>query len=81
MGGQGIINESIKQKMNTKSSSEAESIATNDVISDALWMGHFIKAQGHENMKTTLGSDNQATILWDTEGMSSQTKCSKHINM
>ena len=32
-------------------------------------------------MKTTLGCDNQATISWETKGVSSQTKHSKHIEM
>ena len=32
-------------------------------------------------MMTIPGCDNQATILWETEGVSSQTKHSKHINV
>ena len=73
MGGGGIINKSIKQKMNVKSSSEAELTATNNAILNALWMSHFIKAQGCETTETASGRDDQATILWETKVMSSQT--------
>lgn len=44
--GKGTIQgKSIKQKINTKSSTEAELIAGDDVLPDLLWVGHFLKEQ------------------------------------
>ena len=81
MGEGGIVNKSIKQKINTKSSSESELVSTEDIVPDALWTKYFIKAQGYTNMRTILGRDNRATILWETNGIFSSTKTKKHINV
>ena len=81
MGEGGIMNKSIKQKINTRSSSESELISTYDIMPDALWTKYFIEAQGYTNMRTILGRDNQATILWETNGILSSTKRTKHINV
>ncbi len=81
MGEGAIINKAIKQKINTKSSSESELISTYYVVPDALWTKYFIEAQGYINMRTILGRDNQATILWETNGILSSTKRTKHINI
>ena len=38
---------SSKQKMNTRSSTEAELVAVDDVIAQILWTLRFLKAQGY----------------------------------
>jgi len=38
---------SCKQKLNTKSSMEAELVAVDDVMGQVLWTRHFLAAQGH----------------------------------
>ena len=81
MGEGRIVNKSIKQKINTKSSSESELVSTEDIVPDALWTKYFIEAQGYTNMRTILGRDNCATILWETNGMFSSTKKTNHINV
>ena len=81
MGEGAIINKSIKQNNNKKSSSESKLISTYNVVPDALWRKYFIEAQGYTNMRTILGRDNQATILWETNVILSSTKRTKHINI
>ena len=51
MGSGGIINKSIKQKLNSKSSTETMLIGGDDILLDCLWTGYFIKAQGYESCK------------------------------
>ena len=81
MGEGGIINKSQKQKLNAKSSTEAELISTDDVLPDCLWTGYFIEAQGYGAYKTIINRDNKATMLLETNGVLSSSKRTKHINV
>ena len=48
----GIINHKCaKQKLNTKSSTETEIVATSDYILWTVWSKHFIKSQGYKLKK------------------------------
>ena len=42
-----ICSESAKQKLNTRSSTETESVGADDCMPQVLWTNHFIGAQGH----------------------------------
>ena len=46
LGKGAIWNESTKQKVNARSSTEAELISTDDKISKIIWMKRFIESQG-----------------------------------
>ena len=81
MGNGAIIAKSLKQKLNARSSTEAELIGTDDIISDVLWTSYFIKAQGYQDAKPIIGRDNQATMLLETNGVHSSSKRTKHINV
>ena len=45
---------SSKQKLNTKSSTEAELIAVDDVMGQTLWIGHFLTEQGQQVPTATI---------------------------
>ena len=45
---------SCKQKLNIKSSTEAELVAIDDVMGQILWTGHFLAAQGMHMPTTTI---------------------------
>ena len=45
---------SSKQKLNTKSSIEAELVAINDSMGQVLWTRHFLTAQGEHVFSTTI---------------------------
>ena len=45
MGNGSILSISAKQKMNTKSSIEAELVGVDDAMTFVMWMKHFFKSQ------------------------------------
>jgi hypothetical protein len=48
--GKGVVfGTSTRQKLNTKSSTEAELVGVNDVMPQALWTRYFIEAQGYRS--------------------------------
>ena len=72
---------SCKQKINSKSSTEAELIGIDDCIHHALWLRHFLLAQGYKRAsKIVMLQDNQSAILLEQNGILSSTKRTKHIN-
>ena len=73
---------SCKQKINTKSSTEAELVAIDDCIGHAIWLRHFLLAQGYKKAETiVILQDNQSAILLEQNGILSSTKRTKHLNV
>ena len=81
MGKGSIINISTKQKLNTKSSTEAELVGADDISSHLLWTNYFLQEQGYEIKNTILNQDNKSTILLLNNGKGSSTKCTRHLNI
>jgi len=54
---------SCKQKLNTKSSTEAELVAVDDAMGQVIWSTHFLAVQGQHVPTTTIYQDNKSTIL------------------
>ena len=52
-----------KQKLNTRSSTEAELVGADDVATQILWTKHFMEAQGYTIEDNILHQDNKSTIL------------------
>jgi hypothetical protein len=61
MGTGAAYSTSKKQKLNTKSSTEAELVGIDDVLPQAIWTKYFLEAQGY-GTDTILNQDNQSTI-------------------
>ena len=74
-------NTSTKQKINTKSSTEAELVGCDDVIGQIIWTNYFLEWQGYECNNTILYQDNKSTILLAKNGKFSSGKRTKHINI
>jgi len=72
---------SCKQKLNTKSSTEAELVAVDDAMGKVLWTRHFLAAQEQHVPTTTIYQDNKSTILLAENGKSSSSKRTRHINV
>ena len=63
-----IYSTSRKQKINTKSSTEAELVAADDISGMMLWTKLFLEAQGYGINKNILYQDNKSTILLQENG-------------
>ena len=58
-----IISTSIKQNMNTKSSTDTELTAADDLMSHILWTSYFLNWKGYNANETILYQDNRSAIL------------------
>ena len=80
--GQGAVQAiSKKQKLNTRSSTEAELVGADDAATMILWTGLFMKDQGYTLEKNILYQDNKSAILLETNGKRSAGKRSRAINI
>jgi hypothetical protein len=62
LGGGAIISISTKQKVNTRSSTEAELVSIDNVISKVVWTKLFIEAQGFTLNHNTIKRDNISSM-------------------
>ena len=74
MGRGAIITGSQKQKLNTRSSTEAEPVGVDDFIAKMLSTKLLLEEQGHEITKNVLHQDNKSAILLETNGKKSSGK-------
>ena len=80
--GRGAIQSiSRKQKLNTRSSTEAELIGVDDNMAQVIWTKHFLEAQGYKACKHIIEQDNQSAIKLENNGTKSVGKRSRHINI
>ena len=80
--GNGVIaSTSIKQKVNTRSSTEAELVSIDDVISKILWTKLFIEAQGFTINLNLVYRDNQSSMKLEENGKSSSGKRTRHFEI
>ena len=63
-----------KQKLNTRSSTEAELVGADDVATMIFWTKHFLDSQGYEVKQNILFQDNKSTILLIENGQKSAGK-------
>ena len=81
MGRGSIYGTSTRQKINTKSSTEAELVGVAEVLPQVLWTRYFLKAQGFLDVDTIVHQDNKSTIFFCNNGTASSSKCTRHINV
>ena len=70
-----------KQKLNTRSSTEAELVGADDAATMILWTGLFMEQQGYPLSKNILFQDNKSAILLETNGKRSAGKRSRAFNV
>ena len=80
--GRGMLySKSAKQKLNSKSSTEAELIGASDMLGQTLWTLYFLRDQGYDTIKTTLHQDNTSSIALEKNGKMSSSQRTRHINI
>jgi hypothetical protein len=80
--GKGAIQSiSTKQKINTRSSTEAELVSDDDIIAKVLWTRRFIESQGYNVKDNVIYRDNQSTMKLEQNGKASSGKRTRHFNI
>ena len=77
----GLAGKSGKQKLNTRSSTEAELVGASDYLPHALWVKLFMEAQGYVMTEAVLEQDNESTIRVEENGRMSAGPRSRHIDI
>ena len=72
---------SSKQKLNTRSSTEAELVGVDDMMGKVLWTQLFLKAQGYNVGPATIAQDNMSAMLLEKNGTWSSTKRTRHLDV
>jgi len=80
-GGGCPINMSIKQKINARSSAEAEVVSINDVLALILWTCLFPEAQGVHVEDNIIFQDNMSSIPLEKNGKRSSGKKTRHMDI
>ena len=77
----GLLCKSTKQKLNTKSSTEAEVIGASDYLPNTIWVMEFLRAQGYPIHTSKFAQDNESAIRLERNGRASAGQKSRHINI
>ena len=77
----GILCKSSKQKLNTKSSTEAEFVGASDYLPNTIWVKNFLEAQGYTISENIFEQDNESAIRLEKNGRMSAGPKSRHINV
>ena len=72
---------SMKQKLNTTSSTTAESAGVADALLMVAWTPLFLEEQGHKVESNAVCQDNQSTMLLEKNGKKSSGKRTRVSNM
>jgi hypothetical protein len=80
--GWGILHtKSSKQKLMTKSSTEAEVVGLSEYIPYNIWLINFLGAQGYKIEQNIVYQDNKSAIKMEKNGRNSCTGNSRHISI
>jgi hypothetical protein len=72
---------SVKQKLNTRSSTEGELVVVYDVMPQMVWARNFMIQQGIDIHNNILYQDNRSAMLLETNGKLSSSKRTRHIDI
>ncbi len=81
MGKGALYASSKRQKLNTKSSTEAELVGAGDFLPQTIWTVNFIEAQGYKVSRSEYHQDNQSAMKLEKNGRQSAGPRSRHINI
>ena len=81
LGKGSVYSASIRQKLTTKSSTEAELVGVDDMMPMVLWTRQFMVGQGYDIKENIVYQDNQSSMLLERNGQQSSTKRTRHLNI
>jgi hypothetical protein len=81
MGRGSLISLLTKQIVNSRSSTGAELIAVDDVLSKIVWLKNFLEHQTGKKFTTIIYQDNMSTIKLEVIGKESSGKQIRHFNI
>ena len=81
MGRGAMQSVSRKQKLNTQSSTEAELVGVDNVVTSVLWTKLFWESQGYKVKSNVILQDNRSAILLEKNGRKSAGKRSRALNL
>jgi len=81
LGRGAIMCKSTKQKLNTKSSTEAEVVDSSDYLPNTIWARMFLAEQGYKLTENIFYQDNQSAIRLEKNGRASCGQKSRHIDI
>ena len=79
--GGGMASGSVKQKLNTRSSTTSELVAADDFLPKIIWVKNFLKSQGISLDQNVLYQDNQSAMLLEKKGRASCGKWTRALNI
>jgi Reverse transcriptase (RNA-dependent DNA polymerase)/Zinc knuckle len=81
LGKGAVFAKSTRQKLNTRSSTEAELVGVDDAMPQILWTRYFLESQGYAVKENILYQDNKSSILLENNGKASSSQRTRHINI
>ena len=75
-----IYAKSATQKLNTKSSTEAELVGLSDASNQPIWTRHFLIDQEYQDKPAIIYQDNKSTIQLISNGQSN-SECTRHVDI
>ena len=81
MGKGSVFSTSTKQKLNTRSSTESELVAVDDVMPHILWTKNFLRSQGYKTDPSRVYQDNLSTMLLAKNGRRSAGRRTRHLDI
>jgi hypothetical protein len=76
-----VYSTSKKQRINTKSSTEAELVGVDDSMPLVVWTRNFLIGQGYDISDNVVFQDNQSAMLLEKNGRASSGRRTRHINI
>ncbi|KAA8498721.1 Copia protein [Porphyridium purpureum] len=75
-----IFAKSAKQRLVTRSSTEAELVGASEALGQVLWTANFLKSQGYKVKESVILQDNLSTIAMLQRGRSNSAR-TRHVNI
>ena len=81
MGKGAIISDSLKQKVNSRSSTESEIVGVDDKIHKVVWAKRFVEYQGFKVNLNIIYQDNTSSMKLEQNGKESSGKRTRHFDI